>query len=195
MQIPEQVIRDTVTAVFQNRAYGHPSLLRRFGRWLLDWVLYFLERLPGGALPPPVFWTITGIVAVLLVALFIRFALPYSTLRAARARVGGPSGATAIDYWDVARQCAARGDYTAAAHALYASLLHTIAGRDEIQLDEAKTIGDYSRELAARSSTRLPRFREFARGYETVIYGIGFCDRERYERLQQLAQPIVGAHG
>ena len=195
MQIPEQVIRDTVDAVFRNRAYGHPSLLRRFGRWLLDWVLYFLERLPGGALPPQVFWTITGIVAALLVALLIRYALPYSTLRAARARVAGSSGGTAIDYWEVARQCAARGDYTAAAHALYASLLHTIAGRDEIELDDAKTIGDYSRELAARSSARLPRFREFARGYETVIYGIGFCDRERYERLHHLAQPIVGAHG
>jgi hypothetical protein len=194
VQIPEQVIRDTVTAVFSNRAYGQPSLLRRLGRWLLDWLVYFLERLPTGSMPPQVFWTLTIVVAVLLVTLLIRYALPYAPLRIGRGRGAGSSGVSATDYWEVARQCAARGDYTAAAHALYASLLHTIAGGGEIQLDEAKTIGDYSRELAARSSARLPRFREFARGYETVIYGIGFCDRERYERLQQLAQPIVGVH-
>jgi hypothetical protein len=195
VQIPEQVIRDTVNAVFSNRAYGHPSLLRRFGRWVLDWILYFLERLPRGSFPPAVFWTITGIVAALVIALLIRYALPFGAWRSTRGVRIRSGGASATDYWEVARQCAARGDYTAAAHALYASLLHTIAGRGEIKLDDAKTIGDYSRELAAQSSTRLPRFREFARGYETVIYGIGFCDRERYERLQQLAQPIVGAHG
>jgi hypothetical protein len=195
VQLPEQVIRDTVSAVFSNRAYGHPSLLRRLGRWLLDWLLYFLDRLPTGSVSPTAFWTVTVVIAVLLVALLLRYLLPLGSLRPARSRRPGESGRSAIDYWELARQSAARGDYTAAAHALYASLLHTIAGGGEIRLDDSKTIGDYSRELAARSSGRLGRFREFARGYETVIYGIGFCDRERFERLQQLAQPIVGAHG
>jgi hypothetical protein len=194
VQLPEQVIRDTVTAVFSNRAYGHPSLLRRFGSWLLDWLLYFLQRLPNRSVSPGAFWALTIVIAVLLVAMLLRYALPLVTLRRGRANRSGESGRAAIDYWELARQSAARGDYTAAAHALYASLLHTIAGGGEIQLDESKTIGDYSRELAVRSSTRLGRFREFARGYETVIYGIGFCDRERFERLQQLAQPIVGVH-
>jgi hypothetical protein len=193
VQLPEQVIRDTVTAVFRDRAYRNPSLFRRLGRWLLDWIGYLLDKLPDRGFSPVMFWTIVAILAAPIVALIVRYAWPLRRLRLSKAAAAHASS-TAIDYWEVARAHAARGDYTAAAHALYASLLHTIAGGGEIQLDEAKTIGDYSRELSARSSARLSRFREFGRGYETVIYGLGFCDRERFERLRQLAQPIIGAN-
>ena len=51
------------------------------------------------------------------------------------------------------------------------------------------------RELRARSATVFTRFRDFARAYETVVYGTGVCDQERYEKLQRLALPIVQSDG
>jgi hypothetical protein len=49
--------------------------------------------------------------------------------------------------------------------------------------------------MRARASASLVQaFREFARGYEYVVYGIGECDRDRYERLHGLADRIL-SHG
>ena len=95
------------------------------------------------------------------------------------------------DPWAAAPEDAARGDYTAAAHALYQALLESAARRGELRLHHSKTLGDYVRELRARSSALFGRFRDFARAYETVIYGIGVCDRERFERLRALALPVI----
>jgi hypothetical protein len=98
---------------------------------------------------------------------------------------------TSSDAWVAARRYAAHGDYTSAAHALYAALLQAVAARGDAELHESKTIGDYVRDLAARPSRFLGGFREFARSYETVIYGIGSCDRDRYEQLHGLALRII----
>jgi hypothetical protein len=95
------------------------------------------------------------------------------------------------DPWVIAQEAAARGDFTAAAHALYQALLEAVARRGEVRLHESKTLGDYVRELRARSSALFGRFRDFARAYEVVIYGIGVCDRERFERLRALALPVI----
>lgn len=91
----------------------------------------------------------------------------------------------------VAQEQAARGNFTDAAHALYLALLEALARREQVRLHPSKTIGDYVRELRARSSSLFGRFREFARSYEVVVYGIGTCDRERWERLNELARPIL----
>ena len=95
----------------------------------------------------------------------------------------------------VAQEEAARGNFTDAAHALYLALLEALARREQVRLHPSKTIGDYVRELRARSSSLFSRFREFARSYEVVVYGIGTCDRERWERLDELARPILQPAG
>jgi hypothetical protein len=94
----------------------------------------------------------------------------------------------------LAQRLAAGGDFTGAAHALYAALLLAAARSERLELHPSKTAGDYARDLRARSSSLFSRFREFARSYEFVIYGVGECDQARYERLRTLAAPIVGAH-
>jgi hypothetical protein len=190
VQLPAHVIRDTVTAVFNNKAYGRTSLLRRFGRWLLDHLNEWLNSIHPKGLPAPVLWAIVAILAIAVLAILGRMAYQLAEARKRDAELEGP-GRSAVDAWAIARRLATAGDYTAAAHALYAGLLQALARTDQIVLDESKTTGDYVRELAHRSSTRLPRFREFARSYETVIYGIGFCDRDRFERLNTLASGIA----
>jgi hypothetical protein len=86
---------------------------------------------------------------------------------------------------------AAAGQYTDAAHALYAALLEGVARREQLRLHPSKTAGDYLRELRRRSSQLVPTFRDFARLYEVVVYGLGSCDRDRYERLYVLATGML----
>jgi hypothetical protein len=103
-------------------------------------------------------------------------------------RAGGPE----VDAWLASQELAARGDYTEAAHAIYRALLEALAARERLRLHPSKTVGDYARELRARSSSALGRFRDFGRSYESVVYGGLPCDRPRFETLRALAAPVVG---
>ncbi|HJR63496.1 MAG TPA: DUF4129 domain-containing protein [Gemmatimonadaceae bacterium] len=202
LPLDEQVIRDTVDAVFSGRVFNSTSLFERFWSWLLDRLgrLFSLldplwDEVRGS---PPVTWLLIGLLAVLLVLVLAQAFRTWSRGRESR-RAGFGWGDAALrrrgDPWQMALSESARGNYTEAAHALYQALLEAAARREEVRLHPSKTVGDYVRELRARSSALFGRFREFARSYETVIYGIGYCDRERYERLLSLAMPIVRPDG
>ena len=63
-----------------------------------------------------------------------------------------------------------------------ASDIHIENGRSRarIRLHPSKTVGDYARDLRRVQSPLAPRYREFARLYEVVIYGVGTCDADRW---------------
>ncbi len=182
-------------AVFSAPAYNRISVAER----IIDVVIELLRRLFAlfpTRTSPFAYWTAVGSIALLVVAMiaragylaYLQRAASSSPVRfpAARREAGG-------DPWLSAQELAAKGNFTDAAHALYAALLEAAARNDQLRLHPSKTVGDYVRELRSRSSALFARFREFARSYETVIYGVGFCDRERYERLRALALPLVQA--
>ena len=108
---------------------------------------------------------------------------------------GGRSGGVAREPWALAQSLAAAGDYTAAAHALYLALLEGLARSEQLRLHPSKTVGDYLRELRARSSSLLPTVRDFARAYELIAYGFRECDAERYARLHALASVVIRPNG
>jgi len=194
-QIPGVAIRDTVAAVFRAPVYNRTSLLKIVSGWLGEHVRAILLRFRPGRMPEPLFWVIVTVLLLVAAGVVARTAVVLLRERAVRpgeAGRGGPDGPG--DMWATARELATRGDYTAAAHALYAGILGVIARTGTVELHESKTIGDYARDLAARSSALLGRFSDFARDYEVVIYGIGSCDRERYERLDRLAVRIRESH-
>ena len=195
-RLSDSAIHDTVEAVFRQRAYARgvlrwPEWLRRLFRWLGD-VLGDVRLTFGES--PLLYWG-TIVLLVALVALIVARAVWASRQRRvalAAAEHARPRGAgLPRDPWLAAQALAARGDFTEAAHALYHALLAALARRGQVKLHPSKTVGDYVRELRARSSVAFARFRDFARSYEVVIYGVGRCDRERWERLQSLAEPIV----
>ena len=201
--LPESAIRDAVAAVFRaaeyNRRVSRPVLARLFA-WLND-LLDAIGKLlrPIGHLTsrsPAVRWALIAILCAVAGAIVAR--LVYAAyLRRSRgvgrglARAATARRRDARDPWLVAQEEAARGNFTDAAHALYRALLEAAARQGHVRLHPSKTIGDYVRELRARSSALATRFRDFARSYETVIYGVGFCDRDRYERLRALALPLL----
>jgi hypothetical protein len=190
-------VTDALTAVFRQRAYDRSApqtIMGRIWQWIFD---HFIHGLRAVAHTPGAPWVFLGVLALLGTGLVIHLLTsrvgdaPGAEWRASRRR-----GESTGDPWATAQRLAAAGNYTDAAHALYQGLLRALARRDNLRLHEAKTVGDYARELRARSSQRFTPFREFARTYEVVVYGLGTCDQDRYDRLHRLAEAIVAPqHG
>ena len=194
---PAAAIRDSVAAIFQRPEYSRSlreSILDRFLGWIVHWIGVLFQAVFGSR---SAYWTAVTVIVVLLAAAFGRAAyLGYlgrdqrAESRGLWSRAGAGGGR---DPWLLAQELAARGNHTDAAHALYRALLEALARHDRVRLHPSKTVGDYVRDLRQRSSSLFTSFRDFARSYETVVYGVGFCDPERYERLLALATPIVQA--
>jgi hypothetical protein len=198
-QIPDSVIADTAAAVFAGDEYARarPSLLERAYDWLRD---FFAPARDAAADSVPLFWFMIAAGAVLVLLVVGRatyLARMRQGLRASESGEGRPSAGRARkgDPWRTAEDLAAAGEFTEAAHSLYLALLDAMSRRERLRLHPAFTVGDYVRALRSRSSTLFARFREFAMSYETVVYGIGVCDLERYERLRTLALPIIQGDG
>ena len=202
LPVDETAIRDTMRAVFRQAAYARrkPSWLARMFSRFWEWLSDTLHLASVARQASPVaYWTVVGIALLVLAAFIGRlWWVGYQRRKRgidARPAPGAPRTGYGRDPWGAAQQYAAQGDFTAAAHALYAALLAAIARRGMIRLHPSKTAGDYVRELRARSAPAFGGFRDFARAYEFVVYGTGVCDQERYERLQALALPIVQVDG
>jgi hypothetical protein len=88
---------------------------------------------------------------------------------------------------------AAEGRFTDAAHALYRSLVESVARREQLRVHMAKTSGDYARELRARGSPAYAPFRRFGRRFDRIIFGIGTCDEAGYQSLLDDARPVLTA--
>ena len=199
----ESAIRDTVDHVFSAGIYNQTTLLQRGLIWLGDIfreVLGFFGRLLREVQSSPLLsWTALVVIAILVIAIAARLVYLWqlrriqaatSPVRFADAWIGGAGDPLAI-----AEREAREGNFTEAAHALYAALLGAIARQHQIKVHQSKTVGDYARELRARGSALLGGYREFGRTYETVMYGLGSCDRERFDRLYAIAVPILRSNG
>lgn len=201
-QIPDHRIAAAVDTVFRDPAYQRLTLGQTVWRWFQSLLLRALgaifrwyDQLRAS---PPLFWTLMLILAALVLAIVVRAVVMWrwQHLDVARGAVWrGMGRAGGDDPWAAAEKLAASGDYTSAAHALYAAMLESAARQQQIRLHPSKTVGDYVRELRAHSSSLFARFREFGRSYEVVIYGIGTCDAARYQQLYALAVPVVRPNG
>jgi hypothetical protein len=193
ISIPDNTaLADTIAEVFRGTAYGttSPSLLRM----ILSWFDKFLQSVLGTMASNPLAQTIvrwTLVIAALLIVARIAFAVVMHYRNRDRHTLQWTRGNGPYDPWSDAQQFAQSGRYTDAAHALYGALLLGMARRGRLTLHESKTAGDYTRELGGGPSTR--QFRDFARRYETVVYGIGRCDSATYAELRELALPLVDA--
>lgn len=198
LQVPDSAIARATHAVFLDPAYGHATLRQRawsFLSELLHRVLSWLGSLFGALRDSsPAVWVAIALAAALFLAVLAGVVIEWRERRLDAARARQAERATAVrwdDPWRASQDLAARGDFTQAAHALYAALLDSAARRQQVRLHPSKTVGDYARELRMRSSALLERFRAFAGVYEVVVYGLGQCDAARYQRLLELAGPAV----
>ncbi len=187
-------MRDTIATVFRQHAYDRTiqarSLLGRLVAEVIRWLGQLYQAAAGSSGVRAVILTLV-VAAVTLLAARLVLSILSGDLVLARGRTGLRLGGSPGDPLSDAERLAAAGNYTDAAHALYAALLASLAERERVRVHPSKTVGDYARELRRRSSALMTPFREFARSYEVVVYGIGSCDRPRYERLYALASGML----
>jgi hypothetical protein len=180
--------------VFRDPVYARSlreTLWDRAWEWVRDALARFAEAASGSRLPA---WTVAALLTLPVAAIAARAAyLAWARRRLAVA--GDGNGARDArrggDPWLAAQDEAAAGRYADAAHLLYRSLLEALARRERLRLHPSKTVGDYARDLRVRSSPAALPFRDFARGYEAVVYGVAGCDREGYERLLRVAAGLA----
>jgi len=191
--LDHRAVRDTIATVFRQRVYN-----RTFQQTLWDQLQQYLAKLLTELLRVLSPSEATGRVVQILVLVVLALIFVRALIAVAAGDIGfglggaiGRATGTAADHLAEAQRLAAAGRYTEAAHALYAALLDSLARGEELHLHPSKTVGDYARELRRRSSALLPRYRDFARSYEVVVYGLGVCDQDRYERLYSLASGMV----
>lgn len=191
--IDNAAIADTVAAVFRSRAFAEHHTIS-IGQLIAEWILNMVIRFLGfTASHPAVGLVLRLALGAMLLAVLARVAyglfVRYAPSSVHRQRLDISRG---TDWWRTAQQRASHNDYTGAAHALYLALLTAAAQRGLVLLHESKTTGDYLRELRQKPGTMdLPRFTDFTRSYETVIYGIGTCDETRYTALSALATSLL----
>ena len=194
--LSDDALRDTIAAVFRDPAYERGLRETVLDR-ILAWIAEMWGRLTAGIgessfmQQAALVLFVLGVGAVIARAAYLAHASRVE--RAEGARGGSARGRSYDgDPWARAQALAAAGQYTEAAHALYAAILDALARRERVRLHPSKTVGDYGRELRRRSSALFPTYRDFARLYEVVVYGLGSCDETRYQRLRTLATEIVG---
>ena len=202
--LSDAAIADTVAAVFSASSYGRKEgwwVFRKLGEWWdagWDALRRILDPLGDAAAQSPLLkWLMIAVLTIATGAIIGRIAYAAYRrrgfgIREARGIAGPARARAARDAWGTSQLLAAKGDFTGAAHAMYEALLEHGARQGQLRLHPSKTAGDYVRELRARSSTLFGQFRDFAKSYDVVIYGLGECDRERYDRLRALALPIIG---
>ena len=202
MQAPEAIwpraaIHDTVAAIVKQSAYRRglgTTLLDRVLGWVGDWysrLVAALGTVPHGR----VVATIAAATVALLVVARIAYAARLrgsSVMSIAKRR---SRRATAADPWREAEQLAAAGQFTEAAHTLYRATVAILASQGLVRRHEAKTSGDYARELRRRGAPAYTAFRSFGRRYDWIIYGTGTCDAAGYDELLAAARAVLDRSG
>ena len=194
--LTDQAIRDTLAAIVEDRGYDRSfrqTAIDRFFQWLGELFAPFTRALEQSPTLQRVALALLALIAAAVVARAAMLAWAGHVERAEERGERGRRGyaGRTDDAWREAQRLADAGDYTAAAHAAYAAVLGALARRARIRVHPSKTVGDYTRDLRRVQSPLAPRYREFARLYEVVIYGVGTCDADRWERLRALAAELV----
>ncbi|MEO7996767.1 MAG: DUF4129 domain-containing protein [Gemmatimonadaceae bacterium] len=187
----DAAVRDTISAIVQDPAYRRDiaqSLWGKFARWFWDSVNRFLDSLSGSPGGRIIVFVLLGLAIALIIA---RIVIGVQAERAAKLGSRRPHlQGTSVSLAD-AERLAGGGDYTAAAHALFSSLLIAGAQQGQFRVHPSKTTGDYARELRRKSAQWLRPFQSFRSRYDRVIYGDMHCTAEDYGALLNDARTML----
>ena len=185
-------IHDTVAAIARQAAYTTPirqSILGRIVETVLRWVRDLLEQL--GALPGARYLLIA---AVALIVIVIAGRIVIGQQMEARRLAG--AGLRAVDgerrdYWALAAELDAAGNYVGACHAIYVGVLDALARTGVVKFHASKTGGDYARDLRQRRAAVAGEFASFTRQFDRSVYSWSAPTHDDYLRLAQAAESIV----
>jgi Domain of unknown function (DUF4129) len=185
-------IHDTVAAIVRQPAYAVPvrqSILGRVLQTIFRWIRDLLEQIK--AWPNARYLLIAAIVLIVIV---IAGRIVIAQQLEARRRIGvglRAIGGERRDYWALAAELDAAGNYVAACHAVYVGVLDALTRTGAVRYHASKTSGDYARDLRQRQSPVAGDFAAFARQFDRSVFGWAAPAHEDYVRLARAAEGIV----
>ena len=188
----DNAIRDTVAAIARQPAYQRDfaeSLWDKILRWFVQRIGDFFAAVSHLKYGRIVLYALLTLAMLLIVA---RLAIGINAERLGRTGMRRTlAGSGAASMMAEAERLAASGNYTQAAHQLFAALVAAGASRGELRLHPSKTTGDYARELRRRNASWLKPFQQFRSRYDRVIYGDTVCSPDDYQALLQVAKAVL----
>lgn len=187
-------VHDTVAAIARQAAYNagnRQSILGRILRRILHWIDELFDRVSDTLNARLVVVAAILLLATIVIArIVVDRRLAAQKKRGLGLRIGM---AERRDYWALARELSAAGEYTDACHALYGAVLESFASSGLVRYHASKTSGDYARELRRRGSPLATDFRAFGRSLEHAAYGRDAVSRAEFDALFAGAERIVRA--
>jgi len=185
-------IHDTVAAIVRQPAYSVPVRQSILGRILLTvfrWIRDLLEQVKAW---PDARYLFIAAVVIILLAIAGRIVIAQQVEARRRVGVGLRAiGGERRDYWAMAAEMDAAGDYVAACHAVYIGVLDALTRMGAVRYHASKTSGDYARDLRQRQSPVAGDFSAFARQFDRSVFGWTAPTHEDYVRLARAAEAIV----
>lgn len=141
-------------------------------------------------------WALGGVATVVLVVALGRALgrLVGRRRRGRRMSASGPEGVRTVAGWlRAGAERAERGDYRAAATALYQAVLLALDGDGVVMFHPSKTPGEYAAEAATK--TRGEDAERFLAAFQRVAFGLQAPAGGAYRRLERLARQLAGVAG
>jgi hypothetical protein len=185
-------IHDTVAAIARQPAYAVPvrqsilgRILESFFRWLGD-LLDRIHEWPGMR------YVVIAAVALLIIVIAGRIVIAQQ-MEARRLAGAGlrAIGGERRDYWALAAELDAAGNYVGACHAIYIGVLDALTRAGTVRFHASKTGGDYARELKQRGSPVAGDFAAFAREFDRSVYSWSAPAHDDYVRLTRGAEIVA----
>ncbi len=188
----DQAIRDTITAIARDPAYSRAlgqSLWDRVLRFLFDQVQRLFEAV-SAVQYGRIIVTILVILAVGIVVARLVLGIVAERKAGDADKNAGTSTQRAAQLAD-AERLAVNGEYTAAAHVLFAVVLATGSARGEFRVHPSKTLGDYAREIRRRATGWQQPFAAFRHRFDRAMYGNTACSADDYQGLLAAVQAML----
>ena len=186
-----EAIRRKAQEVFERPEYNPTRPWFDFPQWIID-AFRWIGRLSNTA--PYFFWAMVAASVILLILIVVY--VIRSTLRSSTISMAGGGGVRAermrqsAAHYDMAGECAQRGDYTEAIRHLFLSLVFRFDEAGRVVLRPAATNREYLRLL----DERLPERREmsnFVDFLDEFWYGQRPSDRQNYEQSLSTYQRLI----
>jgi hypothetical protein len=185
-------IHDTVAAIVRRPAYATPvrqSILGRVLTTVFRWIRDLLEQIKSW---PDARYVLIAAVAVIVIVIAGRIVIGQKMEARRRAGMGLHAiGGERRDYWALAAELDAAGNYVAACHALYIGVLDALSRTGALRHHASKTSGDYARDLRQRQSPVANEFAAFARQFDRSVFGWTAPTHDEYVLLARAADAIV----
>lgn len=186
-------VRDEIERILSQPEYREPPrpLIQRIMDWISERAAELLADILGGGRATVVGWTISAVVAVVVVYLLIRFALSLRADPAKREAAMRDPRRPPEDWVAEAERFEASGEWRHALRCRYRALVAQLAARGLVDEVPGRTAGEYRQEVTENLPSASQPFSAATVMFEEAWYGGGAVDEVRHAQFRAAASEVM----